>query len=184
MTHFPDDKPILDATFRVDQVPPAGRPISVEADAEQRAALADLLGITSVDALSAEVKAVKFRGGIRVEGRLKARITQPCVVTFEPVVQHIDEPIDRVFLPDVDHPAPAVSNAEIFVDLEGEDPADPLDGPELDLAPLVTETLALSIDPYPRAAGASIDDLGIADEGGKVSAFDALKALKDIKSGE
>lgn len=184
MTHFPDDKPILDAAFRVDQMPPAGKAISVVADAEQCAAMADLLGITTVEALRAELKAVKFRGGIRVEGRLTARITQPCVITFEPVVQDIDEPIDRVFLPDADHHPAAAPGAEVFVDLEGEDPPDPLDGPELDLAPLVTETLALSIDPYPRAANASIDDLGINDDAGKVSPFDALRALKDIKSGE
>lgn len=185
MTHFPHDEPMLEATFRVDQMPPNGRDITVESTSEQRAALAELLGITAVEALSAKMKAVKFRGGIRVEGRLVARITQPCVITFESVSQDIDEPIDRVFLPGANmDDGPETANKEIFVDLENDDPPDPLDGPELDLAPLVTETLALAIDPYPRAPGASVDDLGLAGDEAKVSAFDALRSLKDTKSGQ
>lgn len=185
MTHFPHDEPMLDATLRVDQMPAVGRDIVVESTEAQRAALAELLGITSIEALDATMKAVKFRGGIRVEGRLKARITQPCVITFEPVHQQIDEPIDRVFLPgaNIDDGVEA-GNKEIFVDLENDDPPDPLDGPELDLAPLVTETLALAIDPYPRAPGASVDDLGLTEDSAKVSAFDALRSLKDTKSGQ
>ncbi len=181
MSHFPHDEPVLDVSLRVDNVPAAGRDISVQADDAQRAAIADLLGISAVDQLLAQMKAVKFRGGIRVEGRLKARTVQPCVVTFEPVVQEIDEPIDRVFLPDARETPSVAPGAEIFVDLEADDPPDPLDGPELDLSPLVIETLALALDPYPRAPGASLQATGVTLDDGKVSPFAVLNVLKDNK---
>lgn len=181
MSHFPHDEPALDASLRVDNMPAIGRDISVEADETQRAAIADLLGISAVEKLSAQMKAVKFRGGIRVEGRLKARTVQPCGVTFEPVAQEIDEPIDRVFLPDVNEVQHAAPGAEIFVDLDADDPPDPLDGPELDLSPLVIETLALALDPYPRAPGASLQAAGIVPVDDKVSPFAVLNVLKDNK---
>jgi hypothetical protein len=68
-------------------MPVAGRDVQVLPDAEERAALATAVGVTSVDALEVKLHAVKFRGGIRVTGRLTAAVTQPSVVTLEPLTQ-------------------------------------------------------------------------------------------------
>jgi uncharacterized metal-binding protein YceD (DUF177 family) len=170
--------PLTDASIRLDSMPASGRDVHVAPPAEERAAVAARLGVTSVDALNVALHAVKFRGGIRVTGRLTATVTQPSVVTLEPVVQTIVEPIDRIFLPGSDKPYAGPANAEVFVDLEGEDIPDHFEGPEADLSDLIVETLVLAVDLYPRAPGESLDDLGLAPDPADDSPFAALKALK------
>jgi uncharacterized metal-binding protein YceD (DUF177 family) len=167
-----------DATVRLDSMPTAGRDVVVAPGSDERAAIAAQLEVTSVDALDVKLHAVRFRGGIRVTGRLTAQVTQPSVVTMEPLTQSISEPIDRIFLPggEKDYAGPA--NAEIFVDLEGDDMPDHFEGNEADLSDLIVETLALSVDLYPREAGASIEDTGFEPDKDESSPFDVLKALK------
>lgn len=167
-----------DASVRLDSMPVHGRDLEVAPDAVERAALAERLGVSSVDALAVKLHAVKFRGGIRVTGRLTATVTQPSVMTLEPLQQQIAEPVDRIFLPggEKDYAGPA--NAEIFVDLEGEDLPDHFEGNEADLTDLIVETLALSVDLYPRQPGESLDDLGLKPDVAEDHPFAALKALK------
>jgi hypothetical protein len=61
-----------DASIRLDSMPVAGRDVEVTPSAEERTAIAAQLGLGSVDALAVKLHAVRFRGGIRVTGRLKA----------------------------------------------------------------------------------------------------------------
>jgi uncharacterized metal-binding protein YceD (DUF177 family) len=169
---------IPDATLRIDSVPAAGYDLALDVAGEIRAAMARRLGVTSVDRLEARLRAVRFRGGFRVSGHLEAEITQPSVISLEPVHQRIAEPIDRVFLPggEKDYAGPA--NAEVFVDLEGDDLPDHFEGGEADLSELIIETLALAIDPYPRAEGESIDDMGVEKDAGGDHPFAGLSRLR------
>lgn len=169
---------IENASIRVDTMPPMGRELKLSVGEEDRARIASLLDVTEVQALEVSLHAVKFRGGMRVTGRLTASVVQPSVVTLDPVRQEISEPIDRVFLPDSEKPHGPTANAEIFVDLEGEDVPDRFEGPEADLSSLIIETLALAIDPYPRAEGESLDALGLAQPDEEESPFASLKSLK------
>ena len=175
MTH--KETPLLDAIIRIDRLPPTGRTLAVAPDESARQALAEALKLTEVEAFHADLTIVPLRGGIRAQGRLTARIVQPSVVTFEPVSQDIDEPIDRVFLPEGHSHKPA-PGAEIFVDLEDDDFPDHIDGPEVDLSALLIETLALAIDPYPRQPGESLDSLGLAPDDTDAGPFASLKKLK------
>ena len=159
-------------------MPVAGRDVVVSPSEEERAAIAAQLGLSAVDALDVELHAVKFRGGIRVTGRLTAAVTQPSVVTLEPLTQEIAEPIDRIFLPGGEKQYAGPANAEIFVDLEGDDVPDHFEGNEADLSDLIVETLALAVDLYPREPNASLEDTGFKPDVDKTSPFDALKALK------
>jgi len=173
------DAPVLDAVIRFDHLPASGRELEVTPDTEALAAMAAVLKVTEVTAFHASLTAVRLRGGIRVQGRLTARIVQPSVVTFDPVPQDIDEAVDRLFVQGPDKPHNPAPGAEIFVDLEDEDFPDHVDGNEVDLSALLIETLALAIDPYPRLPGESLDTLGVdlADkEGGP---FARLKSLKN-----
>jgi len=167
-----------DAGIRLDSMPVAGRDIELSPRADERAALAERLGVTSLDALAVKLHAVKFRGGVRVTGRLTATVTQPSVVTLEPLVQELAEPIDRIFLPGGEKEYAGPANAEIFVDLEGEDIPDHFEGNEADLTDLIIETLALAIDLYPRAPGESVEALGLKPDVVEDHPFAALKALK------
>jgi hypothetical protein len=174
----PDRVQLGDASIRLDSMPVAGRDVEVKPGTDERAAIATLIGVTSVDDLAVRMHAVRFRGGIRVTGRLTARVSQPSVVTMQPVAQEIAEPIDRIFLPggEKDYAGPA--NAEIFVDLEGDDVPDHFEGNEADLSDLIIETLALAVDLYPREPGASLEATGFTQDEGRTSPFDVLKALK------
>lgn len=171
------EAPLFDAIVRIDRLPAKGRDLTVSLDEPTRAALAEALNISAVDAFEATLTVAPLRGGLRALGRLVADIVQPSVVTFEPIGQHIDEPIDRVFLPEA-HTHKPTPGSEVFVDIDDEDFPDHIDGPEVDLSALLIETLALAIDPYPRAPGESLDSLGIDVSGGPVSPFAALEKLK------
>jgi hypothetical protein len=178
MTKRTESPPLLDARIRLDQLPTAGKDLEVVADDRQRPAVAADLGLSEVRRLAARLKAVRFRGGIRVVGRLAAEIVQPCVVTFVPVTQVIDEPFDRVFLPADEMRQPThVPGAEIYVDPESEDDPDSFDGPEVDLTAALLEILALAVDPYPRAPGAELDTTGDPVDEDDMP-FAALKGLK------
>ena len=169
--------PLFDAIVRIDRLPATGRDLTVSLDEPTRAALAEELKVSAIDSFEASLTVTPLRGGIRALGRLVADVVQPSVVTFEPVGQHIDEPVDRVFLPEAQAHKPT-PGSEIFVDLEDEDFPDHIDGPEVDLSALLIETLALAIDPYPRAPGESLDSLGIDLGGGPAGPFAALEKLK------
>lgn len=172
-------RPILDALIRIDRLPADGRALSVVADEEALAAMAAQLRVSAVESFQADLTAVRFRGGIRVEGRLKARIVQPSVVTFEPVTQGIEEAVDRVFLPGPDKGHKTTPGTEIYVDLEDEDLPDYIDGPEVDLSALLLETVALAIDPYPRLPGESLETLGLKNDLEDEGPFASLKSLKN-----
>ncbi len=97
---------------------------------------------------------------------------------MEPIAQQIAEPVDRIFLPSGEKDFAGPANAEIFVDLEGDDLPDHFEGNEADLSDLIVETLALAVDLYPREPGASLEDTGFKPDPDESSPFDVLKALK------
>ncbi len=169
-----------DARLRIDTMPAEGRELELSVIAEERAGLAEHLGITSIEKLEVHLHALRFQGGMRVTGRVDAQIVQPSVVSLEPVTQSISEPVDRIFLPGGEREYAGPAGAEIFLDLEGEELPDHFEGTEADLSELIVETLALAIDPYPRAPGVTIEDLGVKTvEDAPESPFAALEKLKN-----
>jgi len=174
-----NDDALLDARIRIDNIPPEGREIVVKATEAQREAIAERLDIPAVDKLEARLKLTRFRGGLRVEGRLDAVTEQPCVVTFVPVKQVMGEEVERVFLPAAEQPAVAVAHPEIYVDLEADELPDYFEGHEIDLSEALVETVALALDPYPRAEGVSVEDLDLPQDEADESPFSSLKSLID-----
>lgn len=171
------DAPLFDAIVRIDRLPASGRDLQVSLDEPTREALAQVLKISAVETFEASLIVAPLRGGLRAQGRLSARIIQPSVVSFEPVTQDVDEPIDRVFLPEAADRKPT-PGSEIFVDLEDDDFPDHINGPEVDLSALLIETLALAIDPYPRLLGEGVETLGLDVQPEEPSPFAALAKLK------
>ena len=169
---------IPDASIRLDSMPSSGRDLALVVDAADRLAVAEQLGITAVEKLEVKLHAVRFKGGIRVTGRLAATTVQPSVVSLEPVTEQIAEPIERVFLPGGEKDFAVAADAEIFVDLEGEDVPDHFEGNEADLSALIIETLALAIDQYPRLPGESLGALRDPGDTESDLPFAGLKILK------
>jgi uncharacterized metal-binding protein YceD (DUF177 family) len=123
----------------------------LQATAPECAALAVRFGILAVNGLTASLRLRQESGGaVRVRGRLAAKVVQACVVTLEPVPQKIDEPVDLRFVPE---------GAEVEDDPEGPDEI-PIRNNVLELGEALAEQLALALDPYPRAPGASLGEEG------------------------
>ena len=130
--------------------PRASTPFSLAPDAERCAAIAAELGIPALSRLT-------FTGEIRAEageawgltGHLRARVTQPCVVTLKPVRTDLDEAVERHYSPHVTPP----QGDEVEMP---DDRLEPL-GQFIDLAAVMIEELALVLPEYPRAEGATLD---------------------------
>ena len=144
----------------VAHLPQKGLPVSLEADAAQRAALAAEHGLLSVEDYRADLLVTSWkRNGVKVSGRVEADITQECVVTLEPVAAHIDEAVEAVFLPQ-DSKLGRLgfeSGGEIMLDAEGPDSPETFSGDTIDVGALAEQFFALAIDPYPRKPGAALD---------------------------
>ncbi len=147
----------------------------IEAGPEERGAVARRLDLLQLEELVAKGTVEAGTGGVvRVRGALQARLRQRCVVTLEPVEAELDAGFDRLFLRGG---APA---AQVTIDPEEEEP-EPLLGDLLDLGELVTEELALAIDPYPRHPDAEshLARYGAAGGGGEAAGplAEALRRL-------
>ena len=166
----------------VDRLPTGGLDFAVEATAPERAALARRFDLAGLDRLEAEGRVGVVDGGlVEVAGRLRAAVSQHCVVTFEPVPAQVDAEFRRLFARADDEGA--AGRREVEIDPEAEEP-EPLAGDVLDLGELVAEELAVSLDPYPRspeagavlAAYAPPPDDGEGGGGGDEAAAGALAA--------
>lgn len=169
-------QPEFSRTLRADTIGATPRHLSLSATPDERAALARRFGLEALEALTAEVEVERANEDIVATGRLTADVVQSCVVTADPVPARIDEPFAVRFRPE-----PAQGAAEEEVEL-GEDELDVmfLDGALVDVGEAVAQTLALNLDPYPRArqAGEALKEAGVLDEG-EAGPFGALAALKD-----
>ena len=160
--------------LRLDQIRDGER-LDLIADEGERAAVAKRLGLESLSCLEAHVVLSRKDDVIRAAGRLAAALDQSCVVTNEPVPAHIDEPFQLVFMPE-----PESGRPDEEVELGGGD-LDVVfhDGAEIDLGGAIADTLALSLDPYPRSAGAdaALKETGVLSEA-QASPFAVLASLK------
>ncbi|MCW2309972.1 YceD family protein [Rhodobium gokarnense] len=173
---------LIPETIEVATLPRDGTNVAIVPDAGTLARIAAAFGIVAVDAFAAELTVRPFRrNGASVKGRLEADVVQSCVVTLEPVPQHLDEDVDLVFLPAEDS-ARRKPEEELDIDPEGEDPPEILEDGRIDLGALVLEHFALGLDPYPRKEGAFLPEEEAGDTAGRndppPSPFAALKGLK------
>lgn len=173
-----DNEPIFDAIVRIDKLPAGGRSVAVDANEDERKAIAEAMNILSVERFVGNLTVVPFRGGLRATGHIDAEVTQASVVSFEPVPETISEEVDRVFMPASKAAFDATPGSETFVDLEDDDFPDHIDGPEVDLSALLLETLALALDPYPRKPGEALDSLGVSVTDKEEGPFAKLARLK------
>lgn len=162
-----------------DEVPEGGLAITLEADKEARAEAARLLDIPAVEHLSADLMVSRWRGrGLAVRGRLEARVEQTCVVTLEPVHNRVEADIEEFFAPGGESGRKREPTGEA---LPAAEDIEPLVNNQVDVGQLVTEHLALNLDPYPRCADVEFDAEAVGPVGetdANLGPFAALEALK------
>ena len=149
------------------------RPVTLEATAEERAALARRFALVRIDRLEAELALEVDGDAVVAKGRLRAAIVQSCAVSGDDLPVTIDEPLALRFVPEAD-----VTGEELELEASELDEI-PFAGTVFDLGEAVAQSLALAIDPYavgPEAERAR-REAGLLDESSS-GPFAALAALK------
>jgi Large ribosomal RNA subunit accumulation protein YceD len=174
-------EPEFGRPVRIDTLGTVPREMRIEAGAEEREALRRRFGIVALDRLEAEVAVSRNNDEIVAAGTLYAQARQACVVTAEPVPEAIEEPFRIRFRP---HPVAAGGEEEIEIDDDEELDVVFYDGALIDVGEAAAQTLALALDPYPRAPHAeeALREAGLTGQG-PAGPFGALAGLKD-KLGE
>ena len=152
-----------------------GERLALAADDAERQAIAERLRLVSLERFDAHVTLNCDGGRIHARGRIFAILRQSCVATGDPVAEHVDEPFEMIFLaePEPERPDQEVELAEEDCDVVFHD------GAAIDLGTALADTLALSIDPYPRSAGAEValKEAGVLSEE-QAGPFAALAKIK------
>ena len=162
-------------------------PVEITPDSDALLKIAESLELLSL-------KKLRLTGTIKpagkadwgFEGDLGATVTQPCVVTLEPVTTRLDEEVTRLWradMPTFDALAPE-EEVEVPEDVSEE----PL-GDVIDLGALLLESLALALPLYPRAADAALGEQVFTEPGKQAMTdedakpFAGLAALRDQLAG-
>lgn len=171
-------------TVLVAEIPPNGLHREIEASEAERQAIAALAGLRELPRLSASFDLHHTSGDqVIVTGQVRGTVGQTCVVTLEPLLNEIDEPVDVTFAPDTGQMSlqDASDDEADEEELAVEDPPEPIVNGTIDLGALATEFLVLGLDPYPRKAGAVFEPV-LAPADPEDHPFAALAKLKSPDS--
>jgi uncharacterized metal-binding protein YceD (DUF177 family) len=137
----------LSTVIDVDSLPFSGPQIcKIDCDESECAALAARFGFAAVARLSARLKVKRAGPGHwNVTGKLQAEVTQLCGVTGVPVPESVDFTIEERYC------RASEEGTDIDVSLDGFEPL--VDG-AIDLGEVVAQTLAISVNPWPRSVDA------------------------------
>ncbi len=153
----------------LDQITERERVMEVSAGEAERRALAERFGLVDLKRLEATVRLSRSGVFYRIEADWQADVVQTCVVTLEPIENHLSDRLVERYGP-TDREA-----TELDLDPETEDPEE-IEGGAIDVGEAVAQALSLALDPYPRKPGAK---LGISGENkGEEGPFAALSKLK------
>ena len=145
---------------RADHVPDKGRHVKIKANPDECAAMAERLGVDSVERAQAEMLLKLQNGGhiLHVSGRFQADVTQSCVASNKPVPAHLEEDFEAWYA-DHDKAIPfqrvkhdvqlKTDGEEVQMLEEHEDPEPMVDG-QVDVGDLVVQYMCLAVNPYPR----------------------------------
>ena len=134
----------------LDKLGRSSKPVRIEATAEECAALARRFRLQALDRLAAEYVLAAEGQAVIANGRIEAALTQACVASGAPVPEHLNEPFAIRF-----EREPVDASPDDEMELSADD-CDVIffSGDRIDMGEAVAETLALSMNPYPRAAEA------------------------------
>lgn len=129
--------------IQINQIQKKPLMIKIEADEDEKKALAERFSIPQLHSLFCIYQLKYFHGRqVRAKGEIKALITQNCVISLEDFFVTIHESFELLFTPSDD----------LKSELEEIDDPDviPYEGDMIDLGEVTAEQLALFLDPYPH----------------------------------
>jgi uncharacterized metal-binding protein YceD (DUF177 family) len=159
---------------RVDTIGDDARTIEIDADAQERAALAKRFDLIAIERLTGKFTIRRDAAGIVAEGRVAAAVTQACSITGDALPATVDELVALRFVPEDDAGQDEVELGDSDIDVI------PYDGGTIDLGEVAAETMALALDPFPRGPNAEVvlKQAGVLSEE-QAGPFGALAGLKD-----
>ena len=159
---------------RIDTIGGEPRAVEIDADAQERAALAKRFDLIGIERLTGSFTIRRDAAGIMVEGRVAAAVSQACSITGDPLSATVDEPVALRFVPEDEAGQDEVELGDSDIDVI------PYDGGTIDLGEVAAETMALALDPFPRGpnAEAVLKEAGVLSEE-QAGPFGALAELKE-----
>lgn len=152
------------------------RNYDLEANAEEREALAVRFGLIAIERFTARLSLARRRGAEswHLSGWVDARVIQQCVVTLEPVENEVRSEIEIIFIDKKQY----IEEETLYDDL-----SEPFEGDTLDLGEIAAEELSLALEPYPRADGVELSDMSDTDRESldRPNPFSVLATLKENK---
>ena len=147
-------------------------------------AIAGLLDLVRLEGLTFDYRFTHgVSGRLRLVGRLKADVTQTCVVSLDPVEARIDVPLEVEFWPET-----LLATAESSAELPGSvlvlDGLEPIVCGRIDLGAVAYETLATALDPYPKREGVGFDWSQAEPNQAQEAQSGPFAALAALKRGE
>jgi len=163
----------LNWRFQAGNLSPSGTQFVSVATEKERLALARRLNVPSVESCQVSWVLKPWRKtGVGITGVLKAKLAQSCSVTLAPVPAEIGETIDVRLTTDArligERPS---EDGVLSIDPEGRDPPELYDGKCIELGEIAFDTLALALDPYPRAPGVDFEGFEVAPGQGKAESL-------------
>lgn len=169
----------LDWSVAVTEVPDAPLVASREATEAELSSLQKALGLLGIDDVSVDYTIKRQAGGMyRLSGQIRATVRQACIVSLEPVEEHINDDFKAEFWPGSVTPLAASGNDNELPVLDGTD-VELIDNGRMDIGRVIFETLSGALNPYPRKDGAAFDWQDQAnDNPDKVSPFAVLSKIR------
>jgi hypothetical protein len=143
----PDSVGPLSRPVTVDNLPAQGIEATVDATAEECAALAKDFKLPAIRSLVGRYKLTGTPERVRVMGRIEAAVTQVCVVTLDEFDSDLQEDVEVDFSAPDSLPLTAGESEHEY------EPPDEIVNGQVDLGSITAEFLALGLDPYPRKPG-------------------------------
>lgn len=179
--------------FDVDTLTEAPHQLTLSPPADSLERISQRLNIDKIINMSVDVtiEQEKHSHLIQVSGVINAEISQHCVVTLEPITNHIHEEFEGWYADRKNTVPFASAKAKLEREqtgvtetqiLEERDDPEPLTDGHIELGELIVQHLSLAIDPYPIAEGVEEGSANIEE---KTSPFAELKNIrfKDTNEG-
>lgn len=172
--------------------------ISIEAPPESCPAICNRLNLHSIESLRAKIilKRNDVNRYVFISGEIDADLHQRCVVTTEPVTEHVSDTFEAWYAEANQAVSFAKAKRERMsvkerdeqpVLEEEEDPEEIIDG-KIDVGELIIQNLSLALNPYPRLEGVEFEGqqkgLDDAPDGTYDNPFAALKNWKHREPSE
>ncbi|OHC74512.1 MAG: hypothetical protein A3G18_11570 [Rhodospirillales bacterium RIFCSPLOWO2_12_FULL_58_28] len=127
----------------------------IEAAPRERTALAERFSLISIDSLSATVTLTPRQDSlVLMAGKLRADVTQTCVITLEPVKSLIEASFEQLYSGEAD----SGEDEDVIILLDGANDHEPVIDGVIDLGEAVAEQMAVELPLFPRKPGVKFED--------------------------